>query len=324
MLRQFRTLQGCTVVAPDGDVGTVREFYFEDDGWTVRYLVIAIPGWMRERRILIMPNVLDEVDAQGGTIAIKFTKQQARMSLPLDSEKPAGRQHEKQLHQYDDSDPYQAIKGMAAYTRVLTPDSDSDAGAAAKNQAKMDRHLLSSNELVTNYTLHAQDTDIGVVEDFILDDEKWTVRYLVVRTRVWFSDKQVLLPFEWIERISLESENIFVNLPSSVIQNAPRYNSAALISNAFERRLRGHYQRKGNGRVARTATKAAKRRRLEELNYTCNEVGNFPVISGPKMPCRLTCFSLVRLPRTQSAHQRRRSAAISDRPPSRAPSQSAQ
>jgi len=246
MLRQFKTLQGCTLVAPDGDVGTVREFYFEDDGWTVRYLVIEIPGWMRERRILIMPNVLDEVDAQGGTIAIKFTKQQARTSPPLDSEKPAGRQHEKSLHEHHDSDPYQAIKGMAALTRVLTPDSDSDAGkAAAKNQAKMGRQLLSSNELVTSYTLHAQDADIGVVEDFILDDEEWGVRYLVIRTRVWFSDKQVLLPFEWIERISLESENIFVNLPSSVIQNAPRYDSAAQISSAFERRLHDHYQREG-------------------------------------------------------------------------------
>lgn len=239
----------------------MREFYFEDDGWRVRYLVIEIPGWMRERQILIMPNVLDEVDAQGGTIAIKFTKQEARKSPPLDSEKPAGHQHEKQLHQHDDSDPYQAMKGMAALTRFLTPDFDPDAGKAAAKNAKMERPLLSSNELVSSYTLQARDTDIGAVEDFILDDEEWGVRYLVVRTHVWFSDKQVLLPFEWIERISLQTKNIFVNLPSSVIQKAPRYNSAALISNAFERRLRGHYQRKGNGRVARTAAKAAKKRR---------------------------------------------------------------
>lgn len=247
MLRQFRTLQGCTLVASDGDVGTVREFYFEDEGWTVRYLVIEIPGWMQERQILIMPNVLDEVDAQGGAIAIKSTKQQARTSPPLDSDKPAGRQHEKQLHQDDDWNPYQIIKGMAALTRVLPPEAASDAGqAAAKNDTNMDRHLLSSNELVTRYTLHAQDADIGTVEDFILDDEEWGVRYLVIRTGTWLSDKQVLLAPEWVERISPEGGDIFVNLPPAVIKDAPPYDSAAQISTAYEQRLHNHYERRGH------------------------------------------------------------------------------
>ncbi|HJT81712.1 MAG TPA: PRC-barrel domain-containing protein [Chthoniobacterales bacterium] len=215
MLRQFTNLQGYTLVASDGDVGTVREFYFESESWMVRYVVIQIPGWMQERRILIMPNVLDEVDAQDGAIAIKSTKQQTRTSPALSP------------------------------VRGPEPDSD-EINRLADNHMKSDCHLLSSNELLARYSLLAQNADIGTVEDFILDDEQWGVRYLVIRTGDWLRDKRVLLAPEWIEKISPECGDIFVNLAPSVIKDAPRYDSDAQISTAFEQRLHDHYQCRGH------------------------------------------------------------------------------
>ncbi len=78
----------------------------------------------------------------------------------------------------------------------------------------------------------------------LLDDEHWRVRYLVVRTGAWFFGKDVLLAPDWIERISFERAEIFVNLPSSSIKEAPVYDSQAIISRGYEQQLHDHYGRK--------------------------------------------------------------------------------
>jgi len=50
MLRSVNDLKGCTIVATDGDVGEVVEFYFDDERWTVRYLIAdTVVGLQVER-----------------------------------------------------------------------------------------------------------------------------------------------------------------------------------------------------------------------------------------------------------------------------------
>jgi hypothetical protein len=110
---------------------------------------------------------------------------------------------------------------------------------------KADRRLRSSAELMAGYSLHAQDGEIGRVKDFIVDDESWQVRYLVIHTGVWFLGKDALLPPGWIEKISYHGAEVFVNLPRSIIKNAPPYDDSAPLARAFEQRLHDHYGRKG-------------------------------------------------------------------------------
>jgi sporulation protein YlmC with PRC-barrel domain len=44
--------------------------------------------------------------------------------------------------------------------------------------------------------------EIGHVEDFIIDDKTWAIRYLIVNTSIWSSGKKVLASPRWIERVS--------------------------------------------------------------------------------------------------------------------------
>ena len=55
MLRNLKDLQGYALRATDGDVGTVKDFYFDDDRWVVRYLVVETGSWLASRRVLISP-----------------------------------------------------------------------------------------------------------------------------------------------------------------------------------------------------------------------------------------------------------------------------
>src|SRR5262249_11151974 len=56
MLRTARQLKGASLVATDGDVGSVQDLYFDDTTWTIRYLVVDAGTWLSGRRVLISPR----------------------------------------------------------------------------------------------------------------------------------------------------------------------------------------------------------------------------------------------------------------------------
>jgi hypothetical protein len=253
MLRPFLTLRGCTLAASDGEIGKVREFYFDDELWTVRYLVIKTGAWLAGREVLIAPCALREVDAQSGLIAVALSQQQVRKSPLIETDKPISLQDEERLHRHYDWDPHWvvpgAVPGMVFVPPALTPSplSENHQPVAPPDppQRKGDRRLRSSAKILSGYTMHAQDGEIGLVKDFVVDDIQWCVRYLVIHLGLMFLGKDALLAPEWIERISVDGAEVFVNLPRSTIKDAPEYNSALPLGRAYEQRLHDHYSRRG-------------------------------------------------------------------------------
>jgi len=109
---------------------------------------------------------------------------------------------------------------------------------------QVDSHLCSTGA-VTNYHIEAADGEIGHVEDFIMDDHTWTIRYLVVNTHNWWPGKRILVPPQWIKRLSWGESKVYVDLDRESIKSAPRYESSSLITREFEQGLYGHYGRPG-------------------------------------------------------------------------------
>jgi len=50
MLRNIKELEGCAMGATDGPIGHVKDFYFDDEGRVVRYLVVETGHWLASRR----------------------------------------------------------------------------------------------------------------------------------------------------------------------------------------------------------------------------------------------------------------------------------
>ena len=76
---------------------------------------------------------------------------------------------------------------------------------------------------MSGYHIQAADGEIGHVEDFIIDDETWAIRYLIIDTRNWWPGKKVLVSPQWIERVSWSESKVFVNLPRETIKQSPEY-----------------------------------------------------------------------------------------------------
>ena len=107
-----------------------------------------------------------------------------------------------------------------------------------------DPHLRSTHA-VTGHHIQATDGEIGHVKDFIIDDETWAIRYLLIDTGNWWPGKKILVSPRWIERVSWAESTVFVNLARETIKHSPEYNDESLPARDYETSLHRHYNRDG-------------------------------------------------------------------------------
>jgi predicted glycosyl hydrolase (DUF1957 family) len=117
-------------------------------------------------------------------------------------------------------------------------------GEYAQSKDAWDSHLRSTDD-VDGHNIQGLDGEIGHVEDFIVDDASWAIRYLVINTRNWWPGKKVLVAPQWIDRVSWAESKVFVGLSRAAIKQSPKYTDQSLIDRDFETRLYGHYSRHG-------------------------------------------------------------------------------
>jgi len=243
MLHLAKNIKGYRLDSLNGEIGKAREFYFDDRYWTVRYLVADTGGWLTGRQVLISPYALVGALADEERIEVNLTKQQIEDSPSLDSDKPVSRQFEESYYGYYGWPVYWAGMDAWGYSPYLLRDPEEWVRSPAKEKA-WDPHLRSSRE-VTGYPIEAKDGEIGHVEDFLIDDVEWTIRYLVVDTRNWWPGKKVLIAPDWIERVSWTDHRVTVNLTREAIKNSPEFYEDALPSRTDEAALHRHYDRPG-------------------------------------------------------------------------------
>ncbi|OGV69451.1 MAG: photosystem reaction center subunit H [Lentisphaerae bacterium RIFOXYA12_FULL_48_11] len=243
MLNNAKTLNGYKLHSLDGEIGKVKEFYFDDKHWTVRYLVADTGNWLPGRQVLISPYSLISVNSEEQNIAINLTKKQIEDSPALDSNKPVSLQFEETYYRYYSwpiywSGPY----SWGAYAYIVRDRNNWK--EASQREKTWDPNLRSTHE-VSGYNIHATDGDIGHVEDFIIDDETWAIRYMIIDTRNWLPGKQVLVSPQWIERVSWQESKVFVNHSRESIKQSPEYAEKQLLTRDYETRLHRHYERQG-------------------------------------------------------------------------------
>ena len=100
MLHTVKELHDFTVGASDGEIGEVKDVYFDDERWAIRYMVVEAGGWLNGRKVLISPISVRGVDWDDEVLNVKLSKQQVRDSPSVDTDKPVSRQHEIDYYNY--------------------------------------------------------------------------------------------------------------------------------------------------------------------------------------------------------------------------------
>jgi hypothetical protein len=87
-------LENYSISAIDGHIGHVKDFYFDDDAWVIRYLVVDTESWLSSRRVLISPIAIHDADRAERTLPVSISMAQVKASPDFDTEKPLSRQDE--------------------------------------------------------------------------------------------------------------------------------------------------------------------------------------------------------------------------------------
>ncbi len=242
MLIEAKDLNGYKLAARDGEIGRAKEFYFDDRNWAVRYLVADTGAWLSSRRVLISPYALDPVNQEAKIIPVDLTKEQIENSPPLEADKPVSRQYEIQYSPYYNFPAYWAGPYLWGPTPYPDRKQHGWSDLSSSTAEKKDPHLRSTHD-VSGRSVEAFDGEIGHVDDFVVDDESWSIRYLILSTRNWWPGKKVLISTQWIERISWEESKVFVNLTREAIKQAPEYTDKSVLTREYETALHRHHKR---------------------------------------------------------------------------------
>lgn len=252
MLRSLKDIMGYKIEAKDGDVGKVHDFFYDDANWKTRYLVADTGNWLPGRRVLISPESVHDPDGKREHIGISLTKEQIENSPPVGTDAPVSRQKEIHLAEYYGWPPYWPDVSLTVKTGGAGPRAAkaSEGGRTSEIEAPVavqepprDPHLRSARETM-GYHISSADGGIGHVMDFILEDDTWEIRYLVVDTRDWFpGGKKVLIAPGWINGIDWKEHQVGVSMTMDQVKNSPEFHPSEPINREYEARLYDYYGR---------------------------------------------------------------------------------
>jgi hypothetical protein len=242
-------LKGFTIGAADGDIGTIKECFFDDVIFAVRYVVVETGGWLAERKVLLSPSAFLTMEWDRKRITTMLTQAQVEKSPDIDTHKPVSRQHETEYYGYYGYTPYwegSYLWGASSYPYVgagpVLSEADLERERLWYQEARSrDNPHLRSSAAVTGYHIHATDGDIGHLSDFLVDDQTWAIRYMVVNTSNWWAGKKVLVAPAWIEQVDWANSKVHVTVTRVKISNSPLYDLAQPVERPYEAQLYGHY-----------------------------------------------------------------------------------
>jgi hypothetical protein len=231
MLRSVKQLYGSKLGASDGEIGHVKDFYFDDQNWAVRYVVADTGSWLAGRKVLISPHAFGSLDQAGKLLAVNLTRKQIEDSPSIESYKPVSRQYEEEYYRYYGwpfywrGDGLWGLSGFPILELPANPLPSEPATASGPQPERADAHLRST-QAVNGYHLRACDGMIGHICDFMMDAQSWAIHQLIIKTGHRFSGKEVQIPTRMVDRISYPDSTVFVNLTTEAVQQSPAHHLA--------------------------------------------------------------------------------------------------
>jgi hypothetical protein len=207
MLHCLKSLLSHPILAADGPIGTLADFYFDDSLWTVRYLVVDIGRFLRGHKVLISPVAIAGTDWPGKSISLKHSIEQIKNSPDIDVDKPVYRQLEEQLTNY------------YGWVGHWTPQRDLPEPQPIPTLTG-DTHLRSVNN-VCKYVVMAFDGRVGSITDLIVAHDGWQIPYLVLDTKHYLPVDQVVIPAQRIKGIRVEDKEISIDMNKAEVAKAP-------------------------------------------------------------------------------------------------------
>ncbi len=93
---------------------------------------------------------------------------------------------------------------------------------------------LDSVKRTAGFHIHARNGEIGHVDDFLIGDESWRIRYLLIDTSNWIGGRSVIVSSDAVERVDTIDNTLYVGADREAIANAPKLESIEAVLSRSE------------------------------------------------------------------------------------------
>ena len=238
MLLAVSELKGYSIEASDGGLGIVGDCLFDDRDWRIRWLVVDTGTWLSGRKVLIHPSAIRSAIHEWKALPVELTRAKVESSPEIEQHQPVSRQTELHLYDYYNCDPNwnsgSLVAGGATSVSSVIPrpgDAGVDGGPRLRSAAAIRGcHIL------------ATDGELGHVEDVLLDDAIWDVRYLAIDTRNWWPGRQVLVSPHAVKQVDWLERWIRLDVSRHQVKDSPPWDQAGMVDREYEERLHTYYR----------------------------------------------------------------------------------
>jgi len=226
MLRNMEELRNFTLGATDGEIGKVKDFYFDDQTWKLRYLVVETGNWLFGRKVLISPAALHALNWDNRVFPTNLSKEQIKNSPNINTDKPVSKQDESSLHSFY-SWPHDLGGGMGYMTTgmvggVVAPGVPFEESINNEMEHHYDKHLRSFKQ-VKEYSVMTDEGEIGEVDDFLMEDNNWVITSMVVLAGNWYQGERIMIPVGEVKNIEDENNSVYIKQTTMDIKRNPEY-----------------------------------------------------------------------------------------------------
>lgn len=261
MLHQLTDLNNFSIHATDGNIGTLKDFYFDDRQWVIRYFIVETGSWFESRKVLLSPISIKHLNLDDESLTLSISMDQVKHSPPIDTQQPVSQQYEIDYLSYYGYPFYWGNTGLwGAYASPAMIASGSASPLQKRNDDPQiaeafvaidavrrthgDRHLRSCKEII-NYHIQALDGEIGHLQGMLIDEDTWAVRYFIVNTSNWWLGHQIVIAPSWIKDISWGDSKVSIDMTQQQIKDAPLFDPKVPFSRQQELGIHIHYGRTG-------------------------------------------------------------------------------
>jgi hypothetical protein len=226
-MKTLEHLRKCKLQATDGEFGRVRDILIEQKTWTARWLVADTGDWLLGRKVLISPLSLGEPDMEKNVLPVKMTQDEIESSPPLDEDAPVSRSYEQSYFSHYQWPAYWyggMLWGQMNHPTSLnmSPDAEQDNTFDPPSSVEEDENPLRSGHELTKYQLVSGEDKLGVVEDLLLNDQDWSVKYIQFDTRKWFHGLTLHVSPEKIHDISWADHCLYTDVSSEELEQVKK------------------------------------------------------------------------------------------------------
>lgn len=249
MLLRTKMFREFAISAEDDRFGSVADVYFDSAGdWKVRYFAVDTRPLLTGGRVLLSPDLIDNLDFAEQSVGVQASKEQIKHSPKPEDHQPISRSYETKLSDHYNAGSYwmppagRGGEDMLPVGGPLVPGQSDMETEPEKPSGANEEYYLQSTEDIKGYSVSAESKDAGKVTDIVFDTSSWNIRFIEIDTAGFFSRDKTLVPVEQFKQFDAVNEIAEIRVSRSRIESAPEYSEDTALTDEYAANVTAHYK----------------------------------------------------------------------------------